>query len=117
MDAQLKDNVTRGSTWRRGLYMLLFAVIYSIAELLLTAVVIFQFLISVVTGSVNERLLSFGRSLSIFIYRVFLFLTYNSEQHPFPFAAWPKPEESPDASASAPPDTQDSNDNGGHTSL
>jgi len=47
---ELKTNVTRGATWLRGGVMLLFVVIFNIAEILLGAIVIFQFVYVLVTG-------------------------------------------------------------------
>jgi hypothetical protein len=89
MNEQLKRNITRGVTWRRGLYMVLFAICYSIAEIILAAVVIFQFISTIITGRVNERLLVFGRSLSVYAWEVWMFLTYNREEKPYPFGTWP----------------------------
>lgn len=83
------DNFLTRSTWVRGLFMVLFVVFYSIAEILVTAVVVFQFLHVLFAGRQNERLLSFGDSLSIYVYEIMLFFTYNSEEKPFPFGEWP----------------------------
>ena len=76
----------RGATWLRGLFMLLFAVLYTIAEFVVTAVVLLQFLIVVVTGERNERLTRLGERLSLYVYDVLRYLTWNSEERPFPFA-------------------------------
>ncbi len=89
MNTGLKSNLTRRATWTRGLYMLLFALIYGVAEFVLGAVVIFQFVAILVSGKTNERLRDFGGSLSTFIYQILVFLTFNSESLPFPFAPWP----------------------------
>ena len=89
MDPLLKDNVTAQTTWLRGLYILLFAVIYSIAEIIVVAVVIFQFLSTLFMGQNNQQLLRLGRSLSDFVRQVLLFVTYNSDEKPFPFGPWP----------------------------
>lgn len=89
MDNELKDSLSRSQTWIRGLYMLLFYIIFSIAELVLALVVIFQFVLLLITGKTNERLLEFGDDLSVFIYQVLQFLTFNTEEKPFPFAPWP----------------------------
>ena len=90
MDENLKENVTSQGIWIRGLYMLLFALIYSIAEIVFTAVAIFQFLTALVTGRPNERLLNFGQSLSTYIYQTIRFFTFNSDEKPYPFAPWPE---------------------------
>lgn len=76
--------------WTRSLYMILFFFLYEIAEVVIGAVVVVQFLIALLTGSRNVRLLSFGRQLSAYAYEVFLFQTFNTETKPFPFGDWPK---------------------------
>lgn len=95
MSDDLKHHLKERKTWLRGFYMLLFVIIYSIAEILIAAVVIFQFLITLFTGRTNSRLLKLGQSLSTFVYQILLFLTFNSEYHPYPFGAWPKGEPVP----------------------
>jgi hypothetical protein len=82
-------NFTDGQTWLRGLFMLLFVLIYGITEVIITAVVVFQFLFVLFTGNQNQRLREFGAGLSTFIYRVIRYWTYNSEEKPFPFSSWP----------------------------
>lgn len=78
--------------WVRILFMLLFVFIYSIAEIVLGAVVILQILFTLLNRKTNENLLVFGKQLSVFIYQVFLFLTYNTEKRPFPFDDFPEAE-------------------------
>ena len=90
MSDEVKDNIRETKTWMRALYMLLFAVIYAVTEVILTAVVVFQFLLVLFTAKTNTRLLEFGQSLSTFIYQILQFLTFNSEAMPYPFGEWPK---------------------------
>jgi hypothetical protein len=100
----LRENLTARETWVRGLYMLLFAVLYSLAELVLVAVVIFQFVSRLATGGVNKRLLDFGQQLSRYLYDMLRFFTFNSEFKPYPFNPWPPTEpadEPPDAPAAS----------------
>jgi hypothetical protein len=74
------------SNWLRGLFMLLFVVFYNVAEALALLVALFQFLHTLVTGKRNERLLDFGEYLSRYIYDVMAYLTYQTEERPFPFS-------------------------------
>lgn len=90
MNSEIKENVKAKSTWMRGLFMLIFVVIYQVAEIVIGAVVVFQFLSNLFVGHANERLLRFGAQLSTFIYQVMRYLTYNTEERPFPFASWPE---------------------------
>jgi len=87
--SELKDNVKDTNVWLRLLFMLLFAIIYSVAEVVLAIVVFFQFLCVLFSGNKNEKALLLGSQLSSFVYQVFQYLTYNSEEKPFPFADWP----------------------------
>lgn len=75
--------------WVRGLYMLLFALLYSVAEFVMAAVVLLQFLYRVFTAKTQPRLLSLGASLASYIYQLIRFLSFNSEHKPYPFSEWP----------------------------
>ncbi len=86
----LEKHLKSRSTWMRLLYMVIFTVFLSVAEFVLAAVVVFQFLMRLITGEINKQLQEFGLSLSRYCYQIFRFLTFNSEEHPFPFADWPK---------------------------
>ncbi len=90
MDKKLKEKLTAKNKWIRGLYMLLFALMYNIAEILIAAVAVFQFVVSLFTGKTNEHLITFGQRLSTFIYQIMQFLTFNSEEKPYPFSPWPQ---------------------------
>jgi hypothetical protein len=61
MSNDVKENLKSQSTWMRGLYMLIFAVFYTIAEILLYAIIVFQFLLMLFTAETNERLRRLGQ--------------------------------------------------------
>ena len=87
MNDELNETVTEKSTWIRGLYMLLFAVIYSIAELMVILVALFQFIATLFTGKPMERVLDFGDDLSIYVYEILQYVTFNSDEKPFSLRA------------------------------
>ncbi len=89
VNEQLKEHVKDKGIWLRLLFMLLFAGIYHVAALVLAMVALFQFLCVLFTGKKNGKALSLGASLSTFIYQVYRYLTFNSDERPFPFADWP----------------------------
>ncbi len=95
MDEQIKANIKNKNSWMRLLYMLIFVALYSVAELVIAVVVIFQILSNLITRQSNIQLLGFGKQLSRYVYQVLLYLTYNSEDRPFPFSAWPSSDEEP----------------------
>lgn len=89
MDEEIKASLTESKSWLRGLYMLLFAVIYWVAETVLAAVAIIQFIFLLIAHGPNERLRDFGDDLSVYFYQIVSFLTFNTEDKPFPFEPWP----------------------------
>lgn len=89
MDSEIKSHISSTDTWGRALFMILFGIIYSVAEIVLITVVLIQFCFVLFSGDKNPRLLQFGKELSEFIYQVFLYQTFNSDDKPFPFASWP----------------------------
>ena len=89
MDNDIKQYLTAKQTWYRGLTILLFALIYSIAEIVLFSIVLFQFLSMLLSGEPNDRLLKFGQSLGTYIYQIIQFMTANNHEQPYPFNPWP----------------------------
>ncbi len=104
MKTTLKANLTNTDTWIRLVYMILFAVIFNVAELVAGVVVVVQFLFRLFTGEVNEPLREFGRRLAIYFQETVAFLTYHTERKPYPFAPWPAaaPESGPPAALPEP---------------
>jgi hypothetical protein len=45
-----------------------------------------------ITANTSEQLRAFGASLGEFLRQIVRFMTYNSDDMPFPFADWPKPD-------------------------
>ena len=89
MDEEMKARLTSRDVWMRALYMIFFAITYSVAEVLVFLTVIFQFLVILFTGSANEQLMRFGQNLTRYIADIVRFETFNSEDKPFPLSDWP----------------------------
>ncbi|MBL8497967.1 DUF4389 domain-containing protein [Nitrosomonas sp. JL21] len=89
MKEEIKERLQRNETWQRGLYMLFFIIIYGVSKFVIIAIIIFQFITIILSGNTNEQLLKFGQNLSTYLYQITQFLTFNSEEHPFPFNKWP----------------------------
>lgn len=92
MSEDIKENLKQQSTWVRGLFMLMFAVFYSLAEIVLFAVVVFQFLFKLFTAKTNPRLSKLGQSIATYIYQIIQYLNFNSDYRVYPFGAWPQGE-------------------------
>lgn len=102
MSGDLRENLGRGATWLRGLYMLLFAVVFNLAELVLAAVAVFQFLAQLLTGGSNRRLRAFGAHLGEYLRELTDFLAYAEEAKPFPFGPWPGSDAADETEATGP---------------
>ena len=66
-------------------------VLFSLAEFVLVALVVFQFVSTLIAGRRNAQLLQFGNQLSTWLYRVLQFVTFTTDRRPWPFDAWPTP--------------------------
>lgn len=89
MGQNFKENMGHKDTWIRLVFMILFAVAFNVTEAVIVAVVIFQFLSKLVTGKANDRLREFGQNIGLYLRDIVAYLTYHTEEKPFPFAAWP----------------------------
>ncbi|MFT5084180.1 MAG: hypothetical protein ACI9Y1_002233 [Lentisphaeria bacterium] len=90
MDEQLKSNLTSSKHWLRLLYMVFFAICLQVSSIVMSVLVAVQFVFALITGKANENLRVFASSLTKYIYAALNFLTYNSEEKPFPFDDWPE---------------------------
>ncbi len=89
MSGDIKEHVTRRSIWLRLVFMIVLSVAFNVAEVIIFAVVAFQFLASLFTGQPNDRLARFGRNLARYLQQITVYLTFTTEEKPFPFTPWP----------------------------
>ncbi|MDA9296344.1 DUF4389 domain-containing protein [Porticoccaceae bacterium] len=95
-----KISLLNVNTWIRGAYMLLFGLLLVAARLIISIVVVVQFLFVLFAGSDNDNLRNLGQGLGKWVYQTLMFLTFNSQEKPFPFDEWPAVEASDGYSAS-----------------
>ncbi|SRR5690606_25623734 len=87
---RIEDHVKAKETWLRLVFMIVMLVLYGVSRVVVTVVIVLQFLFVLFTGRSNERLLALGQSLATWTYQVIQYLTYNIERRPFPFDLdWP----------------------------
>ncbi|MHA6493334.1 DUF4389 domain-containing protein [Pseudomonas borbori] len=87
--SEIDKEQARESILLRVLWMLLFAIIWQLAELTLAAVVLLQLGYRLFYGAPSASLLGFGDSLSQYLAQIGRFGTFNSDEKPWPFADWP----------------------------
>ena len=78
--------------WQRVLFVLLFWIVFYVAQMVVGAVAIAQCVFVLISDKPNQQLLKFGDSLGKYIHDILRFVTFNSDQRPFPFSDFPKPD-------------------------
>lgn len=89
MDQQPADTTNKSNILVRGLFMFLMGVAFHLTGTLLFMVAVIQFVFALVTEAHNPRLAAFGRSLGIYARQNADFLSFVTEEKPFPFSDWP----------------------------
>lgn len=96
MDREMNDQPAAGGveehlksrdTWTRFVFILVFGAILSIASIVATAIVVLGFLVVLFTGERNDQLAGAGASVAEYIRDVLRYLSYNTDDKPFPFGA------------------------------
>lgn len=90
MDESLAPPVApQRSLWSRFLYMVLMGIAFHLAAWVLGLVAIVQLVMAAFAGGPNPDLRSFGAGLGRYVGQVARFLTFDTEELPFPFGGWP----------------------------
>jgi hypothetical protein len=75
--------------WVRALLMLVMAAAFQLAATVLVVVAVLQLILSVAESEANARLARVGRSIGRYLAQIARFVSFASEQVPFPFSDWP----------------------------
>jgi hypothetical protein len=89
-NSEIPDN--KRNIWIRGLFMLFMGLAFYVCVTVLGIVVLIQFAMTLLTDAPNDRLISFGRSMGSYLRQIVNFLTFATEDIPFPFDDWPADE-------------------------
>lgn len=91
---EIVENIKKPSAWIRIIFVLLFAIaLHVIFVPLMMILSIAQALFSVFTGDSNDNLKYVAASLELYIAQILKYISYNSEQKPFPFSSFPEVDE------------------------
>ena len=84
------ENLKSISLWKRLAFMVLFVIAIGITEAIVIVIAVLQFLIKIFTGTTNDKLEDFGFSLGIFVGQIYSFISFKSDETPYPFdREWP----------------------------
>ena len=86
----IKENVKNPDVWLHGLFILIFGVILYFAIILVWLLVVFQFASKLLTGKLNPQLADFSSGLLRYISLMLGYITFQSDEKPFPFSPWPE---------------------------
>ena len=75
----------------RALLMLLMMAAFHLAAWVLVCVALLQLVLSVATDSGNDRLRGLGGALGRYLGQIANFVSFGTEDLPFPFSDWPSP--------------------------
>ncbi len=115
MESTPGTNLKDKSTWMRLVYIIIFAIAFYIAEILVAIITLVQFFSVLFTKAPNARLQSFGGDLGAYLREVTRFLTFQTDQMPYPVSDWqhaaepepvPEPAPKPQSKTTAKPATK-----------
>ena len=81
----IEENIKSRSTWLRLLFMVVFYVIATLASAVLSVVIVLGFFWVLCTGEKNGQLQQAGQVIAGYLYEIIRYLTFNTEDKPFPF--------------------------------
>jgi fatty acid desaturase len=81
----IEENIKSRSTWLRLLYMAVFYVLAMLTGAVLSVVVVLAFFWVLFTGEKNEQLQQAGQAGGAYLNELVRYLTFNTEDRPFPF--------------------------------
>lgn len=96
MAEEIKERLQKKENWLRGFYMVFFMFIFGWANAIVGVIAFFQYATLIITGEKNAFLHEFSHNLGTYIHQMIAFLTFNSEQRPFPFQPWPQQQNKPE---------------------
>lgn len=78
------------SRWMRLIPMVVLILCFAVAETALYLIALIQFIWALVNGEPNEQLADFGSSLSEWMAQNAKYLSFVTEEKPFPWGKWPE---------------------------
>ena len=85
------ETIERPSRWARAIPMIVLIICFSLAEAALYIITLIQFIWTLVNDEPNAQLTDFGAALTEWMAQDAKYLSYVTEEKPFPWAKWPDP--------------------------
>ena len=81
----IEENIKSRSTWLRLLFMVVFYALATVTSAVLSVVVVLSFFWVLFTGERNSQLQQAGQVIAAYLYEIIRYLTFNTDDKPFPF--------------------------------
>ncbi len=95
-ESAIESNLKSKATWVRFVFMCLSIFLLWIAGVVGAFVVVVGFFWVLITGEVNRQLRNVGHSLAVYVQQIIQYLTFNTDDRPFPLGGdWPEKEGDP----------------------
>ena len=89
-EASIEENLRNRSTWKRFLFMIVVAVLFWLGVIVGIIVILLQFLWVLFTGRTKKEFSAVGRQLAEYSREIVLYMSFNTDERPFPFDRdWP----------------------------
>lgn len=86
----IEKNLKSGTTWLRFVFMLVSCVLAGVATFAGSVIVVIGFFYVLISGKVNRQVQEAGQSIATYLYNIFRYLTFNTDEKPFPLGGeWP----------------------------
>ncbi len=86
----IEKNIRSRGTWLRLVFIVVFYALAGVASAVASIVIVLGFLWVLFTGETNGQLQRAGQSIASYIYQIIRYVTFNSDEKPYPFDAdWP----------------------------
>ncbi len=89
-DPAPQEPLANKGIWGRGLTMLLILILFGLAQSILAAAALIQFLWMLLTSKKNQPLAEFGEGLGLWLAKAARFEAGTSDDKPFPWSTWGK---------------------------
>ncbi len=86
---QLKDRLFSRQLWLRIVYMIIFYIVSRVIAWMIGLCAILQTISRLFTGNLMTPVWDFSANLNAYMMQLIEYLTYRSEEKPFPFMDWP----------------------------
>ncbi len=86
----IEENLKSRATWLRLAFMLISVMLICVTSVVGSLIVILGFFWLLFTGEINRQMQQVGQSIAAYIYELIRYLTFNTEEKPFPMGGkWP----------------------------